>query len=65
MEQSRFKSPVVWASFFALVAFFLGNYGLYEVIGMTSETFQQFVNLLLAALMAFGFLNTPENKTGF
>ena len=63
--QSRWKSPVFWTSIFALVAFVLGNYGLYDVIGMTSETFQTFINLLLSAMMAFGIVNNPTNKDGF
>jgi len=63
--QERWKSPVLWTSIFALVAFILGNYGLYDAIGMTSETFQSLVNLILSAMVAFGVIQNPTNKTGF
>ena len=60
--QSRWKSWVVWTSIAAVVAFILGNYGLYDAIGLTQETFQTGVNLILAALAAMGIINNPTDK---
>ncbi len=65
MEQSRWKSPVLWVSIAAVIAFVLGNYGLYDAIGLTSETFQELVNLLLAAAAALGIINVPTSRDKF
>lgn len=64
MEQNRLQSKVLWVAIFAVVGFVLGNWGLYDKLGMTSESYKQLVDLLLAALAAFGIFNNPVNKTG-
>jgi len=63
--QSRKNSKVAWISLFAVISFLLGNYGLYDVIGLTNESFQTLLNLIFATLTAFGVWNNPTNKTGF
>ena len=65
MTQSRWTSKAAWITVAALLGFLLGNYGLYNAIGLTNETYQTLVNLILAALSAFGIFNDPTNKTGF
>jgi uncharacterized membrane protein len=65
MTQSRWKSKAAWVAVFALLGFFLGNYGLYDAIGLTNESYQMLVNLIFAVISAFGFFNDPTNKTGF
>ena len=59
--QSRWTSRVAGASVFALVGFLLGNWGLFERIGLTDETWQTLVELVLAMLTAFGVFNNPTD----
>lgn len=63
--QNRFKSKAAWVAVFALIGFALGNWGMYDKIGLTNETWQTFVDLLLAALAAFGVFNNPTDGTAF
>lgn len=63
--QSRWKSPVAWSALAALVLFILKTYGFLAPIGLTEDTFKEFVALIFAALTAFGILNNPTNKDGF
>lgn len=63
--QNRLKSKAAWVAIFALLGFVLGNWGLFEVIGLTNETWQQLVELLLAALAAFGIFNNPTESEHF
>ncbi len=63
--QNRLKSKAAWVAVFALVGFILGNWGLFDVIGLTNETWQQLVELLLAALAAFGIFNNPTESDHF
>jgi uncharacterized membrane protein len=65
MKQDRFKSKAAWLSVFSIIAFLLGNYGLYDAIGMTSETFQRFADLLFVALTAFGVFNNPTDADNY
>jgi uncharacterized membrane protein len=63
--QNRLNSKVAWAAIIALVGFILGNWGLYDYIGLTDETFQRLTDLLLAVLTAFGIFNNPTNPENF
>lgn len=65
MKQDRFKSKAAWLSVVALLAFLLGNYGLYDAIGMTSETFQRFADLLFMCLTTFGIFNNPSDPNNY
>ncbi len=63
--QNRLKSPAAWAAIISLVAFVLGNYGLYDYIGLTNETFKILADLVFAVLVALGVFNNPTNPDGF
>lgn len=63
--QNRLRSKAAWVAVASLIGFFLGNYGLYDVIGLTNETYQQLVNMIFACLAAFGVFNNPTNENGF
>lgn len=56
----RFKSPVVWTTLFALIAFVTK-----EWLGFDIPKFDEFVELLLAFLIAFGIVNNPTDKNHF
>ena len=58
--KDRIKSPVLWLSMAALIAFITK-----EWIGWEIPKFDEFVELLLAALMAFGVVNNPTDKQHF
>lgn len=61
-KQSRWSSPVLWAAIIALIGFILGNWGLYNALGLTNESFQQMCNYILGVLIAFGVINNPTDK---
>jgi uncharacterized membrane protein len=62
MKQNRVNSWLLWTALVALVGFLLGNYGLYDLIGLTGESYQTLCNLTLAVLIALGVINNPESK---
>jgi uncharacterized membrane protein len=61
MTQSRWKSKYLWAAIIALVAFVLGNWGLYNAIGLTDESFKQFADLIFMVLVGLGIYNNPTD----
>ena len=56
----RFKSPVVWTTLFALIAFISKKWLGFEIPG-----WDEFVELLLGFLIAFGIVNNPTDKQHF
>ncbi len=63
--QNRLKSRVAWVSVLAIVGFAMGNWGLFERVGLTDETWKTLAELVLAAMAAFGVFNNPTNGDGF
>lgn len=63
--QSRWRSKAAWVAVAAIIGFVLGNWGLFDKIGLTNESWQQLVELVLAGLAAFGAFNDPTSKTTF
>lgn len=63
--QNRLKSKAAWLAVASLLGFILGNYGLYDAIGLTNETYQTLVSLFFACLTAFGVFNNPTDKNNF
>ena len=57
MEQSRWKSPVAWSALAALLFFIMKTWFGFELPG-----WDEFVTLAIAAGVAFGIFNNPENK---
>ncbi len=62
MDQKKWQSPVVWASFAALVIAFLG-----DVLGLSfdSDLANQMISAGLTLLVGFGVLNNPNSKASF
>ena len=58
--QNRLKSRVLWMAVAALIAFVTK-----EWLGWEIPKFDEFVELLLAALTAFGVVNNPTDKNNF
>ena len=61
MKQSRLNSKVFWVAAVALIGFILGNWGLYDTIGLTSESFQTLADLIFAVGLAVGIFNNPSD----
>lgn len=59
--QDRLRSKFLWLAVIALVAFILGNWGLYEAIGLNAESFQTFADLILGVFIALGIINNPTD----
>jgi uncharacterized membrane protein len=57
MTQNRWKSPVLWTALAALIFFVVKNW-----IGFEIPEWDTFVTLLVAALVGFGVVNSPDNK---
>ncbi len=62
MEQSKWKSPVVWVTLATAVVGFLVNT---LELNIDSEMVLAMVNAIVTLLVGFGILNNPTNKTGF
>jgi len=60
MDQSRWKSPVAWSALAALLFFVVKTWFGFEIPG-----WDQFISLVIAAGVAFGIFNNPENKDNF
>ena len=58
--KERLKSPVVWTSTFALIFFILKKWLYFEI-----PQFDEFINLFLGVLIAFGIVNNPTDKENF
>ena len=56
----RLKSPVLWLAIAALVTFITK-----EWFGFEIPKFDEFIELLLAVLIAFGVVNNPTDKEHF
>ncbi len=65
MKQCRWKSKIVWTTITALLVMVGGNLGLWDAIGVTGESFQTAVDLVLSALVAVGILNNPTDCENF
>ena len=65
MKQNRWLSKYMWAAYVALAVFILGNYGLYDVIGMDESSFKEFANLILIVITGLGIFNSPTDKENF
>jgi len=60
--QNRLKSKVFWMGIVSIILLVGGNYGLWDAIGMTSDTFQAIANGILSILTAIGVFNNPSDS---
>jgi len=65
MTQNRFKSIVTWATLLPLLLFIGSQYGLFEFVGLTKDSFTELWGLAMAVLVAFGVLNNPSDPKHF
>ena len=62
MDQKKWKSPVVWASFAALVIAFVSDV---LDVHVDTEIVNNMVNGVIALLIGFGILNNPNSSQTF
>ena len=60
--QKRFESKYLWMAIFALVGFVLKQWGLFEVLGLDINSFNEMIDLILAVLIGIGVINNPTSK---
>ena len=64
LTQSRWKSKVLWAAIIIQVVAFAGMFGVYDLIGVTSQWVQGVLTGILELLVLFGVINSPTTKDG-
>lgn len=52
----------MWLSLVSLLIGLLGDWGLYDTIGIQQELIQKTVSFILYTLGSFGVINSPDNK---
>ncbi|ANC77163.1 hypothetical protein ABE65_010265 [Fictibacillus phosphorivorans] len=57
--KNKFKSYPLWIAFFALIGLFVNDMGL-----LAPEKYTQYVNALLAILIAAGIVSNPSQSNG-
>lgn len=60
--QERLKSKVLWIGLTSALLLLLGEWGLYETIGIKQELFQHTIDFVLLVLTGFGVINNPTDK---
>ena len=63
--QNRLKSKVLWAAVVALLTLIMGNYGLYQYIGMTEEVFAVAADMVLGIFVLLGVINNPTDSQNY
>lgn len=63
--QNRLKSPVVWITVLSGLLAILGEWGLYQKIGIDKEVIQHTITFIISLLVLFGVLNNPNSPKKF
>jgi uncharacterized membrane protein len=63
--QSRWRSSVLWAALISQLIVILGLLGLWDQLGITSDTFQGIAAAVLEILTLLGVINNPTSKTSW
>lgn len=61
-SQNRFKSKVLWSTIASALLLLLGEWGLYEAVGIEQELIQHTIDFILLCLVGFGIINNPSDK---
>lgn len=61
----KYQNYGLWVSIFSLIGLVLGNYGLFDRLGLTSETYKAIIDGILAILVTAGIISNPSSGKGF
>lgn len=59
----RYNNYGLWVSIVAFIGMILGNYGLYDVLGLNADSYKQLADALLSIFVLAGILNNPTTDT--
>lgn len=59
---NRFKNYGLWVSVFSLVGLILSNYGLFDKLGLTADTYKELFQAILGVLVMAGILSDPNTQ---
>jgi uncharacterized membrane protein len=60
-NKDRLKSPFLWTGLASIFILLMGNYGLWDYIGMQEGIFRELVNLVLGLFGSIGVINNPTD----
>lgn len=63
VAQPKYRSLYFWTGIVSLVMMLMGNFGLYERIGISEGFIRDFTNALLTFLASVGVFNDSGNAT--
>lgn len=63
--KTRLKSWATWISVLGALGVIFDAVGLFELWGLTNETYQNIITAICSILVAFGILNNPTDKKSF
>lgn len=63
--KTRLTSWATWLSVLGALGVILNALGLFEVWGLTNESYQKIITYLGSILVGFGILNNPTDKESF
>lgn len=64
MNQSRWKSWVLWSTIGTAIIVILRVFGVWDKVGITDGTASDLVAALLQVFVVFGIINNPQNADG-
>jgi len=60
--QPRWRSKILIPSLVSLLIVLLGDWGLYDKIGIEEDLIKKTIDFILILLGSFGVINSPDNK---
>jgi uncharacterized membrane protein len=62
---ARLKSPVFWVGMISLFYIIAGNYGLYEIMGISEENVRMIIDIIMGLFGGFAVANNPTDSEHF
>lgn len=61
-NQSRWRSKYLWTGVISAIIVLAGQFGLYDLLGITAEWLQTTLDTLLMLAVVLGVVNNPTDK---
>jgi uncharacterized membrane protein len=65
MKQPIYKSPVFWVGIISIFYIIAGNYGLYDLMGITEDKVKMVIDIVLGMFGVIAVGNNPSDKTSY